>query len=168
MAHGGLLILGIGNVLMGDEGVGVHALARLQDEDWPEGVTLVDGGTGGFHLLSLLQDYEPVVLIDAAADGGDPGTVRVITPRFASEFPPSLSAHDIGLRDLIEAAVLVGRLPEVHLVTVSIGAIAPMCLTLSPAIAGALPRVVRAVRQIVASAHPAPIAGAVDRSSRCC
>lgn len=147
----GLLILGIGNVLMGDEGVGVHALARLREEAWPDGVTLVDGGTGGFHLLSLLQDYEPVVMIDATSDGRAPGTVGVIRPRFASDFPPSLSAHDIGLRDLVEATALLGHLPDLHLVTVSIADIFPMCLTLSPAVDDALPRIVATVRSIVSS-----------------
>jgi hydrogenase maturation protease len=147
----GLLILGIGNVLMGDEGVGVHTLARLQGEDWPEGVTLVDGGTGGFHLLSLLQDYEPVVMIDATADGRPAGTIGVIRPRFASDFPPSLSAHDIGLRDLVEATALLGHLPDVHLVTVSIDRIEPMCLTLSPPVEAAVPRAIEAVKSIVSS-----------------
>jgi hydrogenase maturation protease len=149
VAAAGLLILGIGNVLMGDEGVGVHAAARLGREDWPDGITVIDGGTGGFHLLSLLQDYEPVVMIDASADGRAAGTVGVLRPRFASDFPPSLSAHDIGLRDLVEATALLGRLPDLHLVTVSIDKITPMCLTLSPAVAGAVPRVVDTVRSIV-------------------
>lgn len=150
----GRLILGIGNVLMGDEGVGVHALAELRKEEWPDDVTLVDGGTGGFHLLSLLQDYEPVVMIDATADGRPPGTVGLIRPRFASDFPPSLSAHDIGLRDLVEATALLGHLPELHLVTVSIGGITPMCLTLSSPVAAAVPQVIDRVRSIVTSVSP--------------
>ena len=149
-----LLILGIGNVLMGDEGVGVHAVTRLQADTWPGGVTLVDGGTGGFHLLSLLQDYEPVIMIDATADGRPPGTVGVLTPRFASDFPPSLSAHDIGLRDLVEATQLLGHLPEIHLVTVSIAEIAPMYLTLSPAVERAVPTVMATVRELAARLNP--------------
>jgi hydrogenase maturation protease len=150
-----LLILGVGNVLMGDEGVGVHAATRLQaDHTWRPGVAIVDGGTGGFHLLSLLQDYEPVIMIDATADGRPPGTVGVLTPRFASDFPPSLSAHDIGLRDLVEATQLLGHLPEIHLITVSIAEIAPMCLTLSPAIERAVPTVIATVKQLVAGLRP--------------
>ena len=153
----GLLILGIGNVLMGDDGVGVHTAMRLQREAWPDGVTVIDGGTGGFHLLSLLQDYEPVVMIDATADGRPPGTVGVLRPRFASDFPPSLSAHDIGLRDLVEATALLaprpgsgqGHLPDLYLVTVSIDEITPMCLTLSPAVEGAVPQVIDTVHAIV-------------------
>jgi hydrogenase maturation protease len=157
-ATGGLLILGIGNVLMGDEGVGVRAATRLAREAWPDGVTVIDGGTGGFHLLSLLQDYEPVVMIDAAADGRPAGTVGVLRPRFASDFPPSLSAHDIGLRDLVETTALLGHLPDLHLVTVSIDEINPMSLALSPAVAQSVPRVIDTVRAIVAGylavAHP--------------
>ena len=158
MAPGGLLILGIGNVLMGDEGVGVHTATRLQREAWPDGVTVIDGGTGGFHLLSLLQDYEPVVMIDATADGRAAGTVGVLRPRFASDFPPSLSAHDIGLRDLVEATALLGHLPDLHLVTVSIDEITPMCLALSPAVEGAVPLVMETVRSIVSGlTAPAPV-----------
>lgn len=145
-----VLVLGIGNVLMGDEGLGVHAARALAEESWPDGVAVIDGGTGGFHLLELLQDYSPVVMIDATADGRAPGTVGVVRPRFASDFPPSLSAHDIGLRDLVETAALLGHLPEVHLVTVSIGEVTPMCLTLSPPVQQALPEVISTVHGIVA------------------
>ena len=62
---------------------------------------LVDGGTGGFHLLGFFSDRPWIVLIDAAADGRPPGTVSLIRPRFASDFPRTLSAHDIGLKDLL-------------------------------------------------------------------
>lgn len=152
-----VLVLGIGNVLMGDEGVGVHAARLLEQQEWPDEVAVVDGGTGGFHLLELLQDYSPVVMIDAAADGRRPGTVGVLRPRFASDFPPSLSAHDIGLRDLVETAALLGHLPDVHLVTVSIGPITPMCLTLSPPVQAALAQVTATVRRIVTEMLCAPM-----------
>ena len=118
-----LLVLGIGNLLMGDEGVGVHAIRALQDAPLPPGVTILDGGTGGFHLLSCLSDYRCVILIDATMDGSEPGTVSIIKPRFLSDYPRSLGAHDVGLRDLIESAVLLGTLPVIHLITVSIGEI---------------------------------------------
>jgi hydrogenase maturation protease len=148
-ADGGLLILGVGNVLMGDEGVGVHAARVLEGEPWPPGVTVIDGGTGGFHLLSWLSDHDTVVLIDATLDGRPPGTVSVSEPRYASDFPRSLSAHDIGLRDLIESAALLGELPRMHLVTVSVSDVQPMRLALSAAVENAIPRVVALVRSTV-------------------
>jgi len=145
-----ILVLGIGNYLMGDEGVGVHAVKALEREALPPGVRLLDGGTGGFHLLTYLQEYPTVVLIDATMDGGAPGTVRVLRPRFASDFPRALSAHDIGLRDLIESTILTGKLPDIHLVTVSIGNLNDMTTELSPQVSGAIPSVVASVNEILA------------------
>jgi hydrogenase maturation protease len=139
------LVLGIGNLLMGDEGVGVHVVRRLLDQTLPDGVTVVDGGTGGFHLLSCFQDYDRLVLIDAAADGQAPGTVSTLEPVYASDYPRSLTAHDIGLKDVVEAAALLGPLPKTFLVTVSVAAPRGLTLTLSPAVEAALPGVAAAV-----------------------
>src|ERR1039457_1243451 len=139
------LVLGIGNVLMGDEGVGSHAVVALERAGWPEGVEIVDGGTGGFHLLSHLLDHDRIVMIDATMDGQPPGTVSLLQPRYASDFPRSLTAHDIGLRDLVEAAALIGSLPVVDLVTVSIAEIRSMVTDLSPAVEAALVDVGRVV-----------------------
>ena len=147
----GVLVLGIGNLLMGDEGVGVHAAWQLQAQPLPPGVTVVDGGTGGFHLLSFLQDYETVVLVDATMDGELPGTVSLLEPRYASDFPRSLSAHDIGLRDLIESAALLGPLPRMFLVTVSIDTLQATGTHLSRPVAAALPRATGLVASILES-----------------
>lgn len=144
------LVLGIGNLLMGDEGVGVRAIEFLQQDVWPEGVCLLDGGTGGFHLLDYLSSDEPLVMIDATMDGQPAGTVTTLRPKYASDFPRALTAHDIGLRDLVEAAQLTGALPDIDLVTVSIDAITPMHLTLSPPVQAALPAVREAVRAALA------------------
>jgi hydrogenase maturation protease len=144
------LILGIGNVLMGDEGVGVRAIEFLARETWPDGVCLLDGGTGGFHLLDYLSSDEPLVMIDATMDGQPAGTVTTLRPKYASDFPRALTAHDIGLRDLVEAAQLTGALPDIDLVTVSIDEIRPMHLTLSPAVQASLPAVRVAVRAALA------------------
>lgn len=148
------LVLGIGNVLMGDEGVGVHAVEYLQRESWPADVELVDGGTGGFHLLDYLSAKEPLVMIDATFDGKPVGTVTTLRPKYARDFPRALSAHDIGLRDLVEAAQLTGALPDVHLITVSIGIIRPMEMVLSPMVEAALPAVALAVRAALAEQVP--------------
>ena len=141
------LVLGIGNLLMGDEGVGVRVVEALACQPWPADVTILDGGTGGFHLLEYLRDFDPVVMVDATMDGRPAGTVDIIRPRYASDFPRALTAHDIGLRDLIEAAQLTGTLSEIHLVTVSIAEIRSMELALSPAVAAAVPVACDAVRR---------------------
>jgi hydrogenase maturation protease len=125
--------------------VGVRAIEFLQQDVWPEGVCLLDGGTGGFHLLDYLSSNEPLVMIDATMDGQPAGTVTTLRPTYASDFPRALTAHDIGLRDLVEAAQLTGALPDIDLVTVSIDEITPMHLTLSPAVQASLPAVREAV-----------------------
>jgi hydrogenase maturation protease len=142
------LILGVGNLLMGDEGVGIAAIRRLEQNGFGEHAELVDGGTSGFHLLGLFRGRRHIILIDAATDGKPIGTVSFIQPRYASDFPPTLTAHDIGLKDLLESAALLGDLPEVDLITVSIGALGgSLSMELSPAVAAALPQVEDLVRQ---------------------
>jgi len=145
-----VLVLGIGNVLLGDEGVGVHAVRLLEQDAWPPHVKLLDGGTGGFHLLSLFQEFDRIVLVDATMDGKPPGTVRVIRPRFASDYPRTLSAHDIGLKDLVDSAALLGLKPDVVLVVVSVKTLPEgLHAELSPEVAAALPRVSALVREAV-------------------
>jgi hydrogenase maturation protease len=151
MAKSEILILGIGNYLLGDEGVGVHAIQQLEREKLPPFVTVVDGGTGGFHLLSYFSDYETIVMIDATMDGQPAGSIRVIEPRFASDFPRALSAHDIGLRDLIESAALLGPLPKCYLVTISIAEPQSLRTELSPTVAESLPRITQLVHSLLNS-----------------
>lgn len=143
-------MLGIGNLVMSDEGVGVLAARRLEEEGVPPGVTVVDGGTGGFHLLSYFAEHDPIVLIDAALDGRPPGAVSVIEPRFLSDFPRSLTAHDIGLRDMIESAALLGPLPKMYLVTISVASVQPVSVVVTPEVEAAIPEALLAVRRCLA------------------
>ncbi|MGO8759917.1 MAG: hydrogenase maturation protease [Terracidiphilus sp.] len=114
------LVLGLGNVLMGDEGVGVAAVRALEKHTLPAGVECLDGGTGGFILLEPLESAERVILIDAAADENPPGTVTRTTPRFSSDYPPTLTAHDIGVKDLLDAFYMQGGVREVVLYAITI------------------------------------------------
>ncbi len=118
-----VLLLGIGNILMGDEGVGVHAIERAETFDIPEWMDILDGGTGGFHLLEYFEKYRHVVMIDATLDDKTTGSWRKITPRYANDFPRAMSTHDIGLKDLVSALHLSGRLPEITLYVISIDSI---------------------------------------------
>jgi len=115
-----ILILGLGNILMGDEGVGVKVVEYLQDKALPDYVTILDGGTGGFHLLSIIQSYKRMIVIDATIGGEIQEEIKVLKPRFASDFPKTLTSHDVGLKDLMESAELLGELPEISLITINI------------------------------------------------
>lgn len=149
MANRGPLVLGIGNYLMGDEGLGVHVVRALERAGLPPHVTLLDGGTGGFHLLEYLQSHDPIVIVDAAMDDRPAGTVSVVTPRYPADYPRTLTAHEFGLKDLIDAAALTGASPTVLLVTVSIERMTPMHVELSAPVAAAVPDVIATVRSLV-------------------
>lgn len=125
------LLLGLGNVIMGDEGVGVHVVRALEKHPLPEGVECLDGGTGGFILLEPLQQADRIYLVDATADENPIGTVTRTTPRFARDYPPTLTAHDIGVKDLLDAFYMQGGSREVILYTISIDPRQPISMTLS-------------------------------------
>lgn len=118
------LVLGLGNVIMGDEGVGVHVVRaiekRLSQGPPSPAIECLDGGTGGFVLLEPLQSASRIILIDAAADGNPLGTVTRTTPRFSSDYPPTLTAHDIGVKDLLDAFYIQGGSREIILYTITI------------------------------------------------
>ena len=125
------LVLGLGNVLMGDEGIGVHIVRALEQHTLPEGVECLDGGTGGFVLLEPLQNADHIVLIDAAADGNPIGTVTRTTPRFSRDYPPTLTAHDIGVKDLLDVFYIQGGEREVILYAITIDPQQPIRMSLS-------------------------------------
>lgn len=126
------LVLGLGNVIMGDEGVGVHVVRALEKLTLPANVECLDGGTGGFILLEPLQNADRIILIDAAADGNPPGTVTRTTPRFSKDYPPTLTAHDIGVKDLLDAFYMQGGTREVTLYAITIDPRQPIAMELSP------------------------------------
>lgn len=116
----GAVVIGLGNPLMGDDGLGLAALARLRDR-WcvPDGVELVDGGTWGMNLLPVIEDAGAVVFLDAIDAGRLPGSVIVLErddlPRFLAL---KISPHQVDLREVLAVAELRGRLPAQ---TVAIG-----------------------------------------------
>jgi hydrogenase maturation protease len=107
------------------------------------------GGTGGVNLLACFREYPCVILIDATLDGRPPGTVAALQPRFLSEYPRSLSAHDVGLRDLLETAALLGPLPRLHLVTISIAQVDSATIELTRPVQQAIPAALESTRQIL-------------------
>lgn len=143
------LILGVGNLLLKDEGVGIHVINALEKENLPAYVHLMDGGTGGLHLLSWLQGYDRLIMIDATLDSNPPGTVRLIQPRYATDFPPLMSAHEIGLKDMIDAMILTNDLPETHLIVISAANINEVGMELTPEVKEAIPEVIRTIRSLL-------------------
>jgi hydrogenase maturation protease len=145
VAAAGTLILGVGNLLMGDEGVGVEVIRRIEEMPLPEGVTCLDGGTGSFQLLDPMHRARRIILIDATVDGEQPGTVHKLLPRFSREYPPTLTAHDIGLKDLLDTFYLLEHQAEVVLFAVSIEPLQQMKIGLSPEVSACLNEIAQLV-----------------------
>lgn len=108
------LVLGLGNVLLGDEGVGVRVVERLQKlYEFPQEVQVLDGGTLALDLLPYVEDADRLLVIDALEMTARPGTVARLegdeVPAFLSV---KVSPHQIGLADLLAAARLRGLYPE--------------------------------------------------------
>ena len=153
-----VLVLGIGNYLMGDEGVGVHVANTLADEKFLEGVSVVDGGTGGFHLLEYFEKNDVVILVDATLDNNPPGTIRLIKPKFAEDFPRAMSTHDIGLKDMVSALQLLGTMPETHLFVVSIASIQQQGIELTDEVNKVVPVVIDKIKKLIEEIHASIIA----------
>jgi hydrogenase maturation protease len=142
------LILGIGNLMLRDEGAGIHLVAKLEKERFRE-ADLLDGGTGGFHLLGILGSYEKIIIADASLDENPAGTVRLLRPKYARDFPKQLSAHETGLKDLLDALFLLGDKPEIFLVTISVKDYQELGMDLSPEVEKAIPVAIGKIKEVV-------------------
>ena len=142
------LVLGIGNILMGDEGVGIHVVRELEKSDLPDNVECLDGGTGSMVLLQPMQEAEKLIIIDATIDGSPTGKVNRLIPKFSKDYPVTLTAHDIGLKDLLDTFYLLGREPNVILFAVSIAPLkAGLSIDLSKEMSTALPHIIEQIKK---------------------
>lgn len=144
-SNGRVVVLGLGNMLMADDGVGLAALARL-DEEWfiPRTVSLVDGGTWGMNLLPVIEHTHRLLIFDAIDFAEPPGTIirleREDIPRFLAQ---KLSPHQVDLREVLALAEFRGTLPE-QIVALGIQpARVEMSTTLSPVVENGLDELVR-------------------------
>ena len=135
------IILGIGNTILTDEGVGVRA-AELLDKSFrfPQGVEVIDGGTAGMEMLDDLAQADLLVVLDTVMAGKSPGSiVRLAGEKVPVYFRKKLSPHQIGLADVLASLEFMGRLPKE---TVVLG-VQPVSLELgtelTPVVAGKLP-----------------------------
>ena len=130
-------MLGVGNLLLSDDGVGVHAIRRLQQVALlPEEVQVVDGGTSGLDLLHYLEGVSHLVIVDATEVGQAPGTLtRLAGDEVPAYLSTKLSPHEIGLPDMLFAAKLRDLYPEEVVVWGVQPATTEVGLDLSPPVA---------------------------------
>lgn len=159
-----MLVLGLGNRLMGDDAVGPNVVDALAaEDDAPDGVSWRDGGTMGLALLPEIESCDALVVVDAARYGLPPGVVQVFE---GDEMDRRLggrhhSAHELALSDLMGAAALSGGLPSRRALVAVEPADTGLNLSMSPAVSAAVPAMCDAVRALLtrwrtADAPPAP------------
>jgi len=168
-----LLILGLGNVLCGDDGLGAVVVDRLTERyEIPEGMSVLDGGTLGLSLLPHIEDAERVILVDAINAEAPPGSfVRLDGDDVGPAVAGRLSVHQVGVADLLDAARWRGRLPEELVLLGLVPETLEVGVTLSARVEEGLPglvnRVVQEASRLGFELHPRrhDVARVPDRSS---
>ncbi|MBU1425589.1 MAG: HyaD/HybD family hydrogenase maturation endopeptidase [Gammaproteobacteria bacterium] len=140
-----ILVLGIGNTLLADEGVGIVAMQALESQFGArEDMEFVDGGTLSFTLAVPISECDALLVIDAAELGATPGTVRCFEgeemDRFLGENRKS-SVHEVGLLDLMSISLLTGHWPKQRALVGVQPAVVDWGEALTPAVAAALPEI---------------------------
>lgn len=151
-AASGVLVLGVGNPIMGDDGVGQRLLEVLAARvPALAGVEFLDAGTLGLMLLPQVERCGALLALDAAQLGAAPGDVRVFEGDAFDGFLKSArsSVHELGLRDLVDAARLTGSLPQRRALVGVQPAQIGWGTNLSPPVAAAVPAAVEAARQVL-------------------
>jgi len=154
-----IAIVGLGNILMQDEGVGVHVIRALEEEDLGPAVDCFDGGTALAELMPSLEGYRKLILVDAVKGGGKPGAVyrfevNAFTPTPgdptpSGSSPAKLSLHETTLYESLQMAELCGSVPEEVLIIGVEPKVIAEGLDLSEDVRASLPRVIHAIRREV-------------------
>jgi hydrogenase maturation protease len=146
---GKVVVIGVGNPLLGDEGLGIASVERLREEHLPKDVELVEAGTGSLDALVDAKDAERVVIVDAIDAGREPGTLYRLDARdlLDSDRSPCLSLHELGLRESLCLAELEGFRRERLVVVGMQPATVRPSMVLSPIVERRMDALLSAVRQ---------------------
>jgi hydrogenase maturation protease len=155
-----IVVIGVGNLLLRDEGIGIHVVQALQEMALPTDVQLIDGGTSP-DLIAYTRAGDKMVIVDAARSGGAPGTVyRFLPADFAAERNVLASAHEIGVVENLTLMSLSGNQPRETIIIGVEPAEIDWGTELSPVLQSKLPDIIKAVLNEIG-----PMAGDMDNSS---
>jgi hydrogenase maturation protease len=142
-----ITVLGIGNLLLKDEGVGIHAIEALKNESLPDNVELVDGAAAGFDLLPIVESCDKLIVIDAIKTGEAPGAIYQFNPQDIDiKRDTSVSLHDVDFFHVLEYAKKYKRLPETQMIGIVPESI-ELSLELSETLKAMIPKIVCLVIQ---------------------
>lgn len=143
---GRVVVLGVGNLLLSDEGVGVHVANKLMEMDLPPEVDVVEGGTDGFRLMNVVTGAARLIVVDAVKGGGPPGSIYRFDIKDAPTYPDEYktSVHQIGILEVVHLSELIGEAPETTIIGVEPKSL-DMGMELSPEVKAKLPRIIELV-----------------------
>lgn len=149
-AYKHILVLGVGNLLLSDEGVGVHVAQRMMTMDMPPEVQVVEGGTDGFGLVNVITEADRMILIDAVKGGGQPGSIYRFEIEDCPPYPDifKTSVHQISILEVINLSSLIGSTPRTTIIGIE-PACMEMGMELSPAVEAKVPRVIQMIKEEV-------------------
>ena len=145
-----ILVLGVGNLLLSDEGVGVHVAQRMMTMAMPPEVQIVEGGTDGFGLVNVITQADRMILIDAVRGGGQPGSIYRFEIEDCPPYPDifKTSVHQISILEVINLSSLIGSTPRTTIIGIE-PACMEMGMELSPVVAAKVPRVIQMIKEEV-------------------
>lgn len=140
-----VLVLGVGNILLSDEGVGVWVIKKMQEVELPEDVELIDGGTAGLNLLNYIEGREKLIVIDCLIAEDKPGSIyRVRLEDLTTPAEMITSLHQVGLREILNILSQTSQKPE----TIIIGIVpktTAVNMSLSSEVEAVIPKVIELV-----------------------
>jgi hydrogenase maturation protease len=149
-----ILVIGLGNQLHGDEGVGIHVAERMNQIELPEGVEVMDGGTIGHDMIFYLEGRSKLICVDAVKMGQTPGTIYRFEPRELAVMPTEFfSLYELKMANALADAELQGRRPEAVLIGVEPGTCQPG-LELSAEVEARVPEVIGKVLEEIQTRTP--------------
>jgi len=151
-----IAIIGLGNYLMGDEGVGIHATKKLRENKWSDDIDIIDAGVPSLALLHMMEGRQLVIVIDCADFGGQPGEITTFTPDQVKRQEPDRQAslHGNDLMTTFDIAAQTGMpIPPVWIVGVQPKRV-EMTTELSEEALGALDHLPRVIRELVDKQGP--------------
>ncbi|MEH6471439.1 MAG: HyaD/HybD family hydrogenase maturation endopeptidase [Halopseudomonas sp.] len=124
-----VLVLGVGNILLTDEGIGVRVVEEFERRyQIPDGVSVMDGGTAGMELLASIASIDHLILVDAVNTGAEAGTVVcLVGDEVPALFKTKISPHQLGISDLLGVLTVTGEMPK----QLSLFGVVPYCLDTS-------------------------------------
>jgi len=146
-----IIVLGVGNELLSDEGIGIHVVKEIQQKNiFPSEVEVMEGGTDGFGLINIIADTDRLIVIDSIKGGSMPGTIYKFDIEDAPSTPDifKTSVHQIGILEVINLSSLIGKTPKTTVIGIEPRSVSTG-MELSEDVREKIPRVIELVKEEV-------------------